>query len=118
MSPSQKTAALDDEGSDPSTPASSAITPENSKTHGRLELIQLTDQTNLLPFRKILTVFLGLSVCIVITTLDQTLVATALPSITSAFHAGMFRVLLVHVKLILLEILQDPCHRSSLLHTY
>ncbi|TFY63560.1 hypothetical protein EVG20_g6268 [Dentipellis fragilis] len=49
---------------------------------------QLTDQTNLLPFRKVVSVFAGLAVCLVVSTLDQTLVATALPSISSAFHAG------------------------------
>ncbi|THH09774.1 hypothetical protein EW145_g1785 [Phellinidium pouzarii] len=50
--------------------------------------LKLTDQTNLLPFRKVVSVFSGLSVCIVVSTLDMTLVATALPSISSYFHAG------------------------------
>ena len=70
------------------SPGLSTPTTEHAKHHKRLELTELTDQTNLLPFRKILIVFLGLSVCIVVSTLDQTLVATALPSISSAFHAG------------------------------
>ncbi len=91
---SQDTTAPDGEGSDPSTPALSTPTPDNTKHHKRLELTELTDQTNLLPFRKVLTVFLGLSVCIVVSTLDQTLVATALPSIATAFHAGMSHVVL------------------------
>ena len=51
--------------------------------------LKLTDQTNLLPFRKVVSVFLGLAVCIVVSTLDMTLVATALPSISAHFHAGM-----------------------------
>ncbi|KAF8527785.1 major facilitator superfamily domain-containing protein [Gautieria morchelliformis] len=50
--------------------------------------IKLTDQTNLLPFRKIIVVFLGLASCIVVTSLDSTIVATALPTISSAFNAG------------------------------
>ena len=51
-------------------------------------LESLTDQTNLLPTRKVVPIYLGLAVCIVVSTLDQTLVATALPSISSHFHAG------------------------------
>lgn len=56
--------------------------------HSRTDL-KLTDQTNLLPFRKIVSVFAGLAVCIVVSTLDMTLVATALSSLSADFHAGM-----------------------------
>lgn len=51
-------------------------------------VLKLTDQSNLLPFRKVVSVFAGLAVCIVVSTLDMTLVATALPSIATHFHAG------------------------------
>ncbi|KAF8588654.1 MFS general substrate transporter [Ramaria rubella] len=47
-----------------------------------------TDTTNLLPFRKIVVVFLGLASCILVSTLDSTIVATALPTISAAFNAG------------------------------
>lgn len=50
--------------------------------------LDLTDQTNLLPFRKIVPVFLGLALCMVVSTLDSVIVATALPTISSAFNAG------------------------------
>ncbi|KAF8878954.1 major facilitator superfamily domain-containing protein [Infundibulicybe gibba] len=50
--------------------------------------IQLTDQTNLLPFKKVIAVFLGLALCIVVSTLDSVVVATALPTISTAFDAG------------------------------
>jgi hypothetical protein len=50
--------------------------------------INLTDQTNLLPFRQIVVVFLGLASCIIVTTLDNTIVATALPTISAVFNAG------------------------------
>lgn len=50
--------------------------------------IQLTDQTNLLPFKKIVAVFAGLSLCIVVSTLDSVITATALPTISAYFHAG------------------------------
>lgn len=50
--------------------------------------VALTDQTNLLPFRRVLAVFGGLSLCALVSCLDSTIVATALPSISAAFNAG------------------------------
>lgn len=64
--------------------ASGTTTAAQSRTD-----FKLTDQTNLLPFRKVVSVFAGLAVCIVVSTLDMTLVATALPSLSADFHAGM-----------------------------
>ena len=52
------------------------------------DVISLTDQTNLLPFKKVIAVFCGLSLCILVSTLDSTIVATALPTISDAFNAG------------------------------
>lgn len=52
------------------------------------DVLSLTDQTNLLPFRKVLAVFLGLSLCILVSCLDSTIVATALPTISDHFNAG------------------------------
>ncbi|PPQ65731.1 hypothetical protein CVT24_011764 [Panaeolus cyanescens] len=52
--------------------------------------LQLTDQTNLLPFRKIVPCFFGLALCIVVSTLDSVVVATSLPTISVAFNAGSF----------------------------
>lgn len=51
--------------------------------------IELTDQTNLLPFKKILAVFSGLALCALVSCLDSTIVATALPTISAAFNAGL-----------------------------
>lgn len=48
----------------------------------------LTDQTNYLPFKKIIACFLGLALCIVASTLDSVIVATAIPTISSDFNAG------------------------------
>lgn len=71
--------------SNPETPIPSTVaTPKNRSQ----EDIQLTDQTNLLPFKKVLPIFLGLALCIVISALDSVIVATALPSISTAFNAG------------------------------
>ncbi|KAK7031852.1 MFS drug transporter [Favolaschia claudopus] len=50
--------------------------------------VQLTDQTNRLPFKKLLPIFLGLAACAALASLDSVIVATALPTISSAFNAG------------------------------
>ncbi|KIJ12258.1 hypothetical protein PAXINDRAFT_101283 [Paxillus involutus ATCC 200175] len=50
--------------------------------------LKLTDQTNLLPFRKVITVFFGLALCVVVSTLDSVIIATALPTISASFNAG------------------------------
>ncbi|KAA1475284.1 MFS general substrate transporter [Dentipellis sp. KUC8613] len=81
------------QGERPSSPDDHKSTSETAIETGHASpasssVPQLTDQTNLLPFRKVVSVFAGLAVCLVVSTLDQTLVATALPSISSAFHAG------------------------------
>ncbi|KAI0366692.1 MFS general substrate transporter [Pilatotrama ljubarskyi] len=54
----------------------------------RSDTVSLTDQTNLLPRRKVIAVFFGLSLCILVSCLDSTIVATALPTISAAFNAG------------------------------
>ncbi|KAF8630545.1 hypothetical protein AX15_002847 [Amanita polypyramis BW_CC] len=50
--------------------------------------LALTDQTNLLPYNKIVLVFLSLGLCIIVSALDSVVVATALPTISEAFDAG------------------------------
>ena len=70
----------DQEGSQP-TAAPAAVTRADAE-------IELTDQTNLLPYKRILAVFGGLSLCALVSCLDSTIVATALPSISAAFNAG------------------------------
>ena len=64
-----------------------ASTPSDENTlQPSLEL--LTDQTNFLPFKQIITCFLGLALCFVVSTLDSVVVATVIPTISSAFNAG------------------------------
>ena len=70
----------DQEGSEP-TAAPAAVTRAAAE-------IELTDQTNLLPFRRLIAVFGGLSLCALVTCLDSTILATALPKITADFNAG------------------------------
>ncbi|KAF7316081.1 MFS drug transporter [Mycena indigotica] len=67
----------------PTIPGTGATTPS-----GRRPEVELTDQTNRLPFKKLLPIFLGLALCVVVSTLDSVIVATALPTISSAFNAG------------------------------
>ncbi|XP_006460567.1 hypothetical protein AGABI2DRAFT_203654 [Agaricus bisporus var. bisporus H97] len=63
--------------------------PPASQQRSKHKEVQLTDQTNLgLPFRTILTSFLGLSLCVLVSQLDSVVVATALPTISSHFNAG------------------------------
>lgn len=50
--------------------------------------LQLTDQTNLLPFKKILPVFAGLALCAAVSALDSVIIATAMPTISTSFNAG------------------------------
>ena len=56
--------------------------PQRSKT------MELTDQTNLLPARVALPILCGLVLCTMVSQLDTSVVATALPSIASHFNAG------------------------------
>lgn len=63
------------------------IIEEPSQSQGKSE-IALTDQTNLLPLRKIFIVFNGLGLCVLVSCLDSTIVATALPKISAEFNAG------------------------------
>ncbi|KAE9390295.1 MFS general substrate transporter [Gymnopus androsaceus JB14] len=49
---------------------------------------ELTDQTNLLPVRQIITVFLALSLCSVVTSLDSLIVSSSLATVSAVFHAG------------------------------
>lgn len=65
----------------------SSPTCRDSTEHERRSL-HLTDQTNLLPFKKIIACFAGLSLCIVVSTLDTVVVATSIPTISAAFKAG------------------------------
>ncbi|KAF9238663.1 MFS general substrate transporter [Melanogaster broomeanus] len=60
----------------------------NDPTNSTARPLTLTDQTNLLPFRKILAVFSGLALCVVVASMDSVIEATALPTISAAFNAG------------------------------
>lgn len=71
---------------DPVTTATT-VGPSDERPSRNKEII-LTDQTNLLPSRIVIPVFAGLSLCALISCLDATIVATALPTISNSFHAG------------------------------
>lgn len=74
--------------SEPVTGKTAADLEAATATKGRREEVDLTDQTNLLPTKRIVAVFAGLSLCALVSCLDSTIVATALPSISADFHAG------------------------------
>ncbi|GAA5969764.1 hypothetical protein JCM11641_008035 [Rhodosporidiobolus odoratus] len=48
----------------------------------------LQDQTNYMPVRQILVVFLSMQLAVLLSFLDQTIVSTSLPNISAAFNAG------------------------------
>ncbi|KAF9065792.1 major facilitator superfamily domain-containing protein [Rhodocollybia butyracea] len=50
--------------------------------------LELTDQTNLLPFRRIVIVFLALSLCSLVTSLDSLIISGSLSTVSAVFSAG------------------------------
>lgn len=49
---------------------------------------ELTDQTNILPARQLVPVFMGLMAAVLVSVLDQSIVSTAIPTISAHFNAG------------------------------
>ena len=76
--------------------------------------LTLTDQTNLLPFRKVLVVFSSLSLCILVSTLDSTIVATSLPTISNHFNAGSIASWVPSAYFLTSTAFQPLCKRLSL----
>ncbi|GAA5918979.1 hypothetical protein JCM1841_002670 [Sporobolomyces salmonicolor] len=48
----------------------------------------LVDQTQYMPVRRVITVFLAMQLAVLLSFLDQTIVSTSLPNISAAFDAG------------------------------
>ncbi|KAF7334954.1 MFS drug transporter [Mycena venus] len=69
----------------PSEISTTVNPPGNTTSTGQVEL---TDQTNRLPFKKLLPIFAGLALCVVVSSLDSVIVATVIPTISTAFNAG------------------------------
>ncbi|PFH48548.1 hypothetical protein AMATHDRAFT_76666 [Amanita thiersii Skay4041] len=59
-----------------------------SSTFSTESTITLTDQTNLLPFEKVIVVFCGLSLCTLVSALDSVVIATTIPTISKTLNAG------------------------------
>jgi len=73
----------------PDLGASSAAAPEAPvPSHSKKDETQLTDQTNLLPVKQVVTVFLSLSLIALTISLDSTVVATSLSTVSTVFNAG------------------------------
>ncbi|KIK92283.1 hypothetical protein PAXRUDRAFT_147666 [Paxillus rubicundulus Ve08.2h10] len=70
------------------TPQTSPTVALHTTGESKDNSLQLTDQTNLLPFRKIIPVFSGLALCAAVSALDSVIIATALPTVSTAFNAG------------------------------
>ncbi|KAJ6606728.1 MFS general substrate transporter [Mycena sp. CBHHK59/15] len=71
--------------SPPSELSTAVNTPGSTTPKGQVEL---TDQTNRLPFKKLLPIFAGLALCVVVSSLDSVIVATVIPTISAVFNAG------------------------------
>ncbi|KAK7451003.1 hypothetical protein VKT23_012680 [Stygiomarasmius scandens] len=67
-----------------------AVAPEASTVpnHSTKNELQLTDQTNLLPVKQVILVFLSLSFVTLAISLDSTIVATSLSTVSAVFNAG------------------------------
>lgn len=64
------------------------ISKDVSKDPSEKKAFEVTDQTNMLPARQIIPVFLGLMAAVLVSTLDQSIVSTAIPTIAAHFNAG------------------------------
>lgn len=62
----------------------------DAKDPSEKKTFEVTDQTNMLPARQIIPVFLGLMAAVLVSTLDQSIVSTAIPTIAAHFNAGQF----------------------------
>lgn len=62
----------------------------DAKDPSEKKAFEVTDQTNMLPARQIIPVFLGLMAAVLVSTLDQSIVSTAIPTIAAHFNAGQF----------------------------
>ncbi|KAF9554182.1 MFS general substrate transporter [Agrocybe pediades] len=82
------TPALQNSTPFPASPTETITVPHEASSSSTPKKIQLTDQTNLLPFRQVIVCFFGLALCIVVSALDTVIVATAIPTISRAFNAG------------------------------
>lgn len=60
----------------------------DAKDPSKKKTFEVTDQTNMLPARQIIPVFLGLMAAVLVSTLDQSIVSTAIPTIAAHFNAG------------------------------
>ncbi|THV06972.1 MFS general substrate transporter [Dendrothele bispora CBS 962.96] len=69
----------------PSTPSAAAHDPSSSSSS---QPPVLTDQTNLLPFKQVIIVFVSLSFCTVVSALDSVIIATSLSTVAAHFNAG------------------------------
>lgn len=65
-----------------------AIDKADEKNAAKKNKFELTDQTNYLPSRMLITVFMGLNAAVLVSVWDQSIVSTAIPTISAHFNAG------------------------------
>ncbi|KAJ3796828.1 MFS general substrate transporter [Lentinula aff. detonsa] len=78
---------------DNSTPLSelhsgAGTTEPSNQTKPQTKKLELTDQTNLLPVKQVVVIFLALSLCALVTSLDSLIVSASLSTVSAVFNAG------------------------------
>ncbi|KAJ4000462.1 MFS general substrate transporter [Lentinula boryana] len=63
-------------------------TEPSNETKPQTKKLELTDQTNLLPVRQVVVIFLALSLCALVTSLDSLIVSASLSTVSAVFNAG------------------------------
>ncbi|KZT60557.1 MFS general substrate transporter [Calocera cornea HHB12733] len=64
------------------------ITPPDQDTPSNEQTVVLQDQSNFLPTKQVIIVFLGLGIALMCSFLEQTMMATSLPIISSSLNSG------------------------------
>lgn len=80
--------AVQTEEGDGTPPGSSDSDKSDSPTAKGKGKFELTDQTNLLPVKQVMLIFAGLNCALFCSLLDQTIVATALPTLGKIFNSA------------------------------
>ncbi|KAJ3982250.1 MFS general substrate transporter [Lentinula detonsa] len=69
-------------------PSGAGTTEPSNQTKPQTKKLELTDQTNLLPVKQVVVIFLALSLCALVTSLDSLIVSASLSTVSAVFNAG------------------------------
>ncbi|KAJ3745047.1 MFS general substrate transporter [Lentinula detonsa] len=69
-------------------PSGAGTTEPSNQPKPQTKKLELTDQTNLLPVKQVVVIFLALSLCALVTSLDSLIVSASLSTVSAVFNAG------------------------------